>query len=115
MIIFDENIDQLIIDSINKKNYDYLSIRDTYPGITDREIIEINKFKSGIIITEDKDFGELVFAYGIKSFSVFFLRYKKNEIDTIINNIHTLLDKYYHVTDHYFITITKQKVRVNRL
>lgn len=115
MIIFDENIDQLIIDSINKKDYEYLSIRDTYPGITDREIIEITKSKSGIIITEDKDFGELVFAYGNKAFSVFFLRYTKNEVGTIINNIHTLLEKYYHMPDHYFITITKQKVRINRL
>ena len=60
MIIFDENIEEHWIQLAKKAGLDYFSIRECKSGITDREVIEIAKSKKGLIVTEDKDFGELV-------------------------------------------------------
>lgn len=65
MIIIDENVDQVLIDRLDTDNFETFSIRQHQPGISDREIINIAKKKKGLIITEDKDFGELVFSYNI--------------------------------------------------
>ena len=40
MIIIDENVDQFVIEYLNRNGYDIISIRKSYPGITDRKIIE---------------------------------------------------------------------------
>jgi len=61
MIIIDQNVDQFVINYLNRSGYDILSISKSYPGITEREIIELAKTNKGFVITEDKDFGELIF------------------------------------------------------
>ena len=65
MIIINENVDQVLIDRLRTENFETFSIRHQHAGISDRKVINIAKEKKGLIITEDKDFGELVFSYNI--------------------------------------------------
>lgn len=62
--IADENIDIEIINILRKAGYTILSIAEDYPGIPDDEILEIANNQNAILITGDKDFGELVFRRG---------------------------------------------------
>ena len=68
MIVADENIEQYGINLLRLKGYDVLSIREKHPGISDREVVAIDRSNNGILLTEDKDFGELVFAWHQRSF-----------------------------------------------
>lgn len=115
MIIFDENVDQFFIKQLKKKNYDFISIRELHPGISDNEVIEITKSYKGLLITEDKDFGELVFSHNISDCSVILLRYNKQDYEKISNNIIDVLEKYYQKPNHYFIAITKNKIRIRKI
>jgi predicted nuclease of predicted toxin-antitoxin system len=115
MIIIDENVDQVLIDKLETCNYEVFSIRENNPGMNDREIIHFAKDNKGMIITEDKDFGELVFSYGIQSCTVIFLRYKKDEYDFIEKNIMTVLNEFYLQNRNFFITITKNKIRIRKI
>lgn len=115
MIIIDENVDQILIGRLTDKNYKIISIKEYKRGISDREVIELAKLEKGLIITEDKDFGELVFSHGIKDCSVIFLRYNKMDFDLIENNILKVLEEYYENPGHYFITITKRKIRIRKI
>jgi len=115
MIIIDENVDQVLIDRLGGKNYKIISIKEYKRGITDRKIIELAKSKNGLIITEDKDFGELVFSHGIKDCSVIFLRYNKTDYDLIEKNILKLLEDYYENPGHFFITVTKSEIRIRKI
>jgi len=56
VIIFDENVDQWIIDRLLELDYEVLSIREYRAGISDREVINITASKKGVLVTEDKDF-----------------------------------------------------------
>lgn len=76
MIIIDENIDQCIVDEISSSEYEYFAIRDESPGIKDRDVIDIAIRENALLLTEDKDFGRLVFAYNIKGCSVLLIRYE---------------------------------------
>lgn len=115
MIILDENVEQFWIDVIRSKHFECLSIREDYQGITDIQVIEIVKQHKGILITEDKDFGELVFAYGIKGISVLFLRYDQPQYDQIQEYFIETIKKYKDGRISGFITITKNKIRVRSL
>ena len=62
MIIADENIPLPIIETLVKTKIEMISIFDNYRGISDLEIIKLAQNPPKIILTEDKDFGDLVFA-----------------------------------------------------
>ena len=94
MIIIDQNVDQFVINYLNRSGYDILSISKSYPGITEREIIELAKTNKGFVITEDKDFGELIFAHQIKGCSVIFIRHTKSKYQAMLNQLDQILDKY---------------------
>lgn len=115
MIIIDENVDHEILAQLKSSTYEIFSIQEQSFGITDREIIELAKEKKGIILTEDKDFGELVFAHKISNCSVIFLRYNYPDCDKIIKNIFKVLEIYYDKGEHFFITITATKIRIRKI
>lgn len=97
------------------QEYEVFSIRKHHPGISDRKVIELVKRKKGILVTEDKDFGELVFSHNIKDCSVILLRYSKSDFEQIKRNLLKVLEIYYNNPGHYFITITKNKTRIRNI
>jgi len=115
LIIIDENIDRKVTQSLIDFGFEVLSIKENSPGISDKEIINIAKSTKGIILTEDKDFGELVFSHQISDCSVIFLRYKKPEIQDIIKALIHTVGIYVTKPGLFFITITRSKIRVRSI
>ncbi|MBI3501097.1 MAG: DUF5615 family PIN-like protein [Bacteroidetes bacterium] len=87
MLLADENIHGGIIRSLRQIHIDLLSIKETNPGLQDENIIELAKNTDRIILTEDKDFGEWVFAHKTKSISIILLRYHFSESEQDKNHI----------------------------
>jgi len=114
MIVADENVDHSIIATLRKKGYKVISIAENYSGFTDEDVIGVVKTYEGVLVTEDKDFGEWVFAHGAKGFSVILLRYAPKEVDLIIKNILTTIKKI-EKSRHMFVTITRNKTRARNI
>lgn len=88
---------------------------ETNRGIRDEAIIELSKQPPSVILTEDKDFGEWVFAHGIDNISVLFLRYSFLETAQIKSILCSLLASRYNELIGCFTTVTTQKIRIRRL
>ena len=114
MIIVDENIDESLIAKMREHNWKLFSIREQAPGISDHEVIEKVKAYKGTLLTEDKDFGELVFAHGqaYSGIAVIFLKSDKMTYQQIEETILQVVKQYSESQSNYFITIDKNKVRV---
>ena len=115
MIIADECLDAGVTAIIRNAGYEVLSIQERYSGFVDTDILDVVKTYRGTLITEDKDFGELVFAYGYKDVSVIFLRYDKESFSDVISKVLDVLKELKKETAHKFVTITKRKVRIREL
>ena len=115
MIIVDENVDQVLIEQLLSENYEILLMREFSPGLSDKGIIKLAREKNGVILTEDKDFGELVFSHDIEGCSVIFLWYKKTDYMQIGKNILKVLENYDYSSVHFFFTITRNRIRIKRL
>ncbi len=119
MIFLDENIDQEIVEVIEAYNRSWtiFSIRENSPGITDKEVIQKVLDNQGILVTEDKDFGELLFSYGYKDgrLSVIFLKRESMTFNKLKRALIKAIDQYGSAAENYFITIDKNKVRVTLL
>lgn len=82
--------------------------------ISDEQVIEIALKYDYLLLTEDKDFGEWVFAHHAKGLSVLFLRYSFDELQEITQALIYLL-KTQTLQRPFFATITSRKIRIRQL
>jgi len=59
--IADENIDRQIVERLRHDGHDVQSVAEMAPGISDDEVLNLASRKSAVLLTADRDFGELVF------------------------------------------------------
>ncbi|MGB2841220.1 MAG: DUF5615 family PIN-like protein [Halobacteriota archaeon] len=60
----DECVDRQIIDRLRQEGYEVLYVMEMAPGISDDEVLSLTNLKKSILLTADKDFGELIFRQG---------------------------------------------------
>jgi len=56
----DENVERQLVHALRDAGHDVEYIAELAPGSTDEEVLARAGDRSAIVITEDKDFGELV-------------------------------------------------------
>jgi len=114
-LVADENIDTEIIAELRGRGYEILSISENFSGIPDEEVLEIANKYNAILITGDKDFGELVFRRGQANKGVILIRIfgvPQEEKARIVLEVFEL-----HKTDFMenFTVIGKNKIRIKRM
>lgn len=80
--LIDENLGIKVPQHLRGLGFDIVSISELSPGISDQEVLSLANRENRILITQDKDFGELVFKEGLLHSGVILLRLKD---DSIVN------------------------------
>ena len=75
----DESFSFAITSILRKKGYDIKCIGDMAAGVSDRVVYKIAEQDARIILTEDKDFGELAVRFKLKAIGVVLLRVSSTE------------------------------------
>jgi len=57
----DECVDAALVEHLRAAGHDVTYMAESAPGTTDRQAIDSAQAEGRILLTEDKDFGELVF------------------------------------------------------
>src|SRR5690348_10585051 len=114
MILADENIHRFIITTLRDAGFEVVSVRELASGIKDDQVIQMALQNNWLLLTQDKDFGEWVFAHHIKDLTVLFLRYSFNEFKEIAQTLIHLLENQ-QIDRPFFATITTKKIRIRKL
>ena len=114
-IVADENVHFAIITHLRGKGYTVLSILEDYSGIDDESVISLAQQKSAILLTEDSDFGEWVFAHHIDNICVIFLRYHHTEVTAITDQLTNLLQNQTYTFENSFFVLTPKKLRYRQI
>lgn len=69
-----ENVEQPIVDSLRAAGHDVASVGEVAPGAHDDEVLRLATAESRLLLTNDKDFGELVCRRGAAAVGVVLLR-----------------------------------------
>src|SRR5205085_10673805 len=56
----DENVARLVIERLRAGGFEVISVTETRSGAPDRDVLDAADTEDCILITEDRDFGELV-------------------------------------------------------
>jgi predicted nuclease of predicted toxin-antitoxin system len=60
-IVADEGVDCQIVEELRRENHEVIYVAELAPGITDDEVLRLAKERDAVLLTADKDFGDLVF------------------------------------------------------
>jgi len=60
-LVADESVEGPTVSALRAAGHTVLFIAETSPGIEDAEVLEIARQEQALLLTADKDFGELVF------------------------------------------------------
>lgn len=73
-LIADEGVDKPIVDTLRKAGFDVIYILETHRGAEDDIILSLANNHQRILLTQDKDFGELVYRLKQAHFGVVLMR-----------------------------------------
>jgi predicted nuclease of predicted toxin-antitoxin system len=110
--IVDECTGPFVAQWLKSKGYTVLSIYEDLPGLKDIEILKIAQSQSWVIITNDKDFGELVYKGNYSHEGIILLRLSDERSFSKIKVLEQLLDVYFSDLTGNFIVVTENAVRV---
>jgi predicted nuclease of predicted toxin-antitoxin system len=64
-IIANENVMATVVGELRSRGHDVLSVKETIPKAADDAVLARAQSEQRLVITHDKDFGELAFRYGL--------------------------------------------------
>lgn len=73
-LLADENVDKPIVERLRKDGHVVLYVAEIAPSISDDEVMQRANQEKAVLLTADKDFGDLVFRQSRIIYGVVFLR-----------------------------------------
>jgi predicted nuclease of predicted toxin-antitoxin system len=64
---------------LRASGFTVLSIQESHSAITDTQVLKLAEDNLALLITEDKDFGELVFRFQLKHTGILLLRMEQDK------------------------------------
>ncbi len=108
----DENIEAEIVDLLRNGGYEVEYVLEMSPGVADKEIISQANKNSSVLITSDKDFGELVFRQHLVHNGVILIRLHGMPADKKAEIVLKFLKDYSVKIPNSFSVITKSNIRI---
>ena len=112
--LVDVGVGKKVEDFLYKSGYDVLPVRKINPRMSDSEIIGIAAKDNRIIITMDKDFGELVYNSGLIHKGILLLRTENCTGDKKAKILSEILINYSSELEENFCVFSKDRLRIRR-
>ncbi|CAG0942871.1 hypothetical protein BROC_02037 [Candidatus Brocadiaceae bacterium] len=105
------NVEKPLIDFLEEKGFDVKWVTNIDKRMPDDRVCEIANSEQRIIITNDKDFGEIVFYQQKITYGIILLRVKGQKSSEKIILFDKLLENYLDKIANHFVVLTKTKFR----
>lgn len=109
----DESCDFAIVRALRAEGYDVLAVSEVTQRSDDRELIEQAYREKRILLTEDKDFGWLVFVSYVESAGVILVRFPGDARQTMVQMMQKLVHEQGEQLVGAFVVVQPGHVRVS--
>jgi predicted nuclease of predicted toxin-antitoxin system len=96
---------------LNQQGHDVFSVYDQWPGASAGDLLDLAYRDDWMLITNDRDFGELIFREGRPHRGVIFLRLDDERAANKIRVLGQLLSNYASQLPNQFVVVTQTHVR----
>jgi predicted nuclease of predicted toxin-antitoxin system len=73
--LIDESCDYTAVRALRAAGYDVVSVAESFPSTSDFDVLKVALHSESVLLTEDKDFGDWVFAHGEQITGVVLIRF----------------------------------------
>jgi len=73
-LLADEGVDRPIVERLRQSSHQVWYVTEMEPGISDNLVLDLANREGAVLLTADKDFGELVFRQGRMTRGVILIR-----------------------------------------
>jgi len=110
--VVDESTGTAVAEYLRSSGHDVLVVAETMPQADDAAILARATAEGRIVITNDKDFGELVFRNGQAHQGILLLRLRDESAANRVQVVKSVLDGYANRLADHFVVATESSVRV---
>ena len=110
--LVDVGVGKSIEDFLTEHLYDIKSVRSIDPKMPDQNILKLASKEERIIITMDKDFGELVYQSKMNHSGIILLRLEDATAEEKLKVIMEILNNYSELLHDNFCVYQKRKFRI---
>jgi predicted nuclease of predicted toxin-antitoxin system len=113
--VADECCDDPLVTGLRSDGHDVVYIREVAAGSDDKIVLQISADQERILLTEDKDFGELVVRLNLPTHGIVLLRMNPAESAAKLARLRFLLEAHGDQLANSFTVLDEVKVRFRRL
>ena len=112
--LLDENVDLPLADYLRETGHDATAVALDYTrSISDYQVLEIARAESRILITNDKDFGDLIYHRQLAHAGVILFRLRDEDIPFKIARLEAVLTHHAEaLAARAYVVVTDRRIRV---
>ena len=114
-LLADECIERTIVEHLRSQEFTIDYVAENFSGIDDERVLEMARLSHAILLTADKDFGEIVFRQRLASAGVILIRLHGLRTSSKAEIIADALREYPNEMDGKFVVISPTAVRISSL
>jgi predicted nuclease of predicted toxin-antitoxin system len=112
--LVDEGVDKPIVDLLRATGFDVHYILETDRGIDDDKVLQIANDEARILLTQDKDFGEMVFRLKKVHLGIILIRLGTNTSAEKARLVNHILLEYGERLENAFTVIQTNAIRIRK-
>jgi len=112
--LVDVGVSKKVENWLKSQGCDVKCVRDLDPKMDDVELLKIAASENRLVITMDKDFGELVYNSGVSHAGVLLLRLEEARFDEKIRVVEDILKNYSDKIVNKFCVYKDGKLRIRK-
>jgi len=112
-LLIDECIPYRVVEELVKRRYNVFSVAENMKSARDIEILSKAVRDERLLITNDKDFGEMVFRSKGKHKGIILLRLNDDSFENTLNKLLDLFKRFGKSLKHKdFVVVTDKSIRI---
>ena len=110
--LVDESTGTSVAEYLRRAGHDVVAVAEDMPGAADRAVLERARSENRVLITNDKDFGELVFERGWTHEGILLLRLRDERSANKIQMVQIVMTRVRDQLEGHFVVATEAGIRV---
>jgi predicted nuclease of predicted toxin-antitoxin system len=113
-IFADESVDRQIVAGLRAAGHEVLFVAELDPGIDDEKVLSESRQRNALLVTADKDFGELVFRQRLLHSGVLLIRLFGLDPAAKADLVASAFDRHGEQLQGGFSVLTERALRIRR-
>jgi len=111
----DESCDFTVVRALRALGYDVVSVAESFASASDLNILEMSIEEKRLLLTEDKDFGDWIFAHGEEMSGVLLIRFPANVRSDLGQAVSVLVSKHASDLMKSFTVLEPGRARIRKI